>query len=160
MEHRAVAVFSGKKIQGMVYFTEDKTKDQVIIDIDLRGLKKNAQHGFHIHEYGDMSEQCNSMCGHFNPYHKNHGGPNDKERHVGDLGNLRTDKEGCVKYQMTDSLIKLKGAKTNIIGRGLIIHEDTDDLGLGSNPESLINGNAGKRIACSVIGYARPNNKC
>jgi len=160
MEHRAVAVFSGKKIQGMVYFTEDKTKDQVIIDIDLRGLKKNAQHGFHIHEYGDMSEQCNSMCGHFNPYDKNHGGPNDKERHVGDLGNLRTDKEGCVKYQMTDSLIKLKGAKTNIIGRGLIIHEDTDDLGLGSNPESLINGNAGKRIACSVIGYARPNNKC
>jgi len=158
MSNRAIAVFNGKKIQGTVVFTENN--DIVNIDIDICGLKKNAQHGFHIHEYGDMSEECSSMCAHFNPYNKTHGGQDSKERHVGDLGNLTTDKNGCTKYRITDSLIKLRGVKSNIIGRGLIIHEDIDDLGLGSNPESLINGNAGKRIACSVIGYARPNTKC
>jgi len=38
----------------------------------------------------------------------------------------------------------------------LVIHADKDDLGLGDNAESLITGNAGKRIACAVIGYAKP----
>ena len=55
-----------------------------------------------------------------------------------------------------DNVIQLKGNKYNIIGHGLIIHEDEDDLGLGGNEESLKTGNAGKRIACAVIGYARP----
>ena len=32
-----------------------------------------------------------------------------------------------------------------------------DDCGKGSNPDSLITGNAGKRIACSIIGYSKKN---
>ena len=50
----------------------------------------------------------------------------------------------------------------NIIGRGLVIHEDEDDCGLGvgnKKKESLITGNSGKRIACAVIGYAKENYK-
>ena len=96
------------------------------------------------------------MCGHFNPYGKKHGGPNSKERHVGDLGNLITDEKGNVNYQFTDNIIKLRG-KANVIGRGLIIHADTDDLGKGGNKASLLNGNAGKRIGCAIIGYAQEN---
>ena len=53
-------------------------------------------------------------------------------------------------------MISLRG-KTNIIGRGLIIHANTDDCGKGSNLESLKTGNAGKRIACSIIGYSKKN---
>jgi len=149
---KAIAVFSGKKIKGTVSFTEDMKNDRIFIDIDIQGLKKNAQHGFHVHEYGDMSEQCDSMCSHFNPFHKNHGAPDSTERHLGDLGNLQTDEFGNVKYRMTDSMIKVRGFKSNIIGRGLIIHENADDLGVGNNKASLDNENAGKSSAWSVIG--------
>lgn len=153
----AIAVFNEKKIKGVVRFIE--TSDSLVtIDIDIQGLKKNSLHGFHVHQYGDMSEGCDSMCSHFNPFNKKHGGPESKERHVGDLGNLQTDANGNAKYKITDSLIKLKGTKSNIIGRGLIIHEDKDDCGLGGFPDSLTTGHAGKRIACSVIGYANTRN--
>lgn len=156
MSKKAIAVFDAKKIKGTVLFTEDLKHHCVRIDIHLQGLKKNSKHGFHVHEYGDMSDHCESMCAHFNPYGKSHGGPDSKVRHVGDLGNLVTDAQGCAHYQITDSMIQLRGTKCNIIGRGLIIHEDEDDCGLGGDSASLVTGNAGKRIACAVIGYARP----
>jgi Cu-Zn family superoxide dismutase len=112
-------------------------------------------HGFHVHEAGDLSDKCTSMCAHFNPYGKNHGCPGMKERHVGDLGNLKTNKNGQSNYSMTDNVIKLRGTKANIIGRGLIIHADPDDCGQGGKPDSLTTGHAGKRIACAVIGYSK-----
>ena len=152
---KAVAVFEGK-IKGTVYFTENKDKTAVIIDVNISGLKKNFQHGFHVHECGDLTDKCESMCAHFNPYNKTHGCPGKSERHIGDLGNLITDKDGCAKYRLEDSMIKLRGTKCNIIGRGIIIHEDEDDLGRGGEKDSLTTGHAGKRIACAVIGYARP----
>jgi Cu-Zn family superoxide dismutase len=70
--------------------------------------------------------------------------PGTRERHIGDLGNL-----------VTNANIKLRGTKANIIGRGLIIHADEDDCGLGGQEDSLITGHSGKRIACAVIGYAK-----
>jgi len=154
---KAIAFFDGKKIKGTVLFTEDLNDNVVLIDINVVGLKKNALHGFHVHESGDLTNNCDSMCAHFNPYKKSHGCPGTKNRHVGDLGNLQTDSNGCAKYRIIDEMIKLRGSKANIIGRGLIIHEDPDDCGLGNNEASLINGNAGKRIACAIIGYSKDN---
>ena len=151
----AIAVIDGKKVKGTVRFTEDLQSDTVVIDIDISGLKKNAKHGFHIHECGDMSEACESMCAHFNPYRADHGGKDSKTRHVGDLGNLVTDKNGKVNYQIRDYMIKLRGTKCNIVGRGLIVHEDEDDCGMTDHPLSKTTGNSGKRIACAVIGYAK-----
>ena len=154
---QAIAFFDGKKIKGSVVFTEDLKNDVVIIDISIEGLKKSGLHGFHVHESGDLTSQCESMCAHFNPFNKTHGCPNSKVRHVGDLGNIKTNAKGEAKYSFCDSVIKLRGTKSNIIGRGLIIHEDEDDCGKGGNAESLKTGNAGKRIACAVIGYAKQN---
>jgi Cu-Zn family superoxide dismutase len=151
----AVAVFDNGKIKGTVHFIENLQKNNVTIEIDISGLKKNSHHGFHVHEAGDLSDQCTSMCAHFNPYHKNHGCPGMKERHVGDLGNLVTNSKGEAVYKMVDDVIKLRGTKSNIIGRGLIIHADPDDCGQGGQPDSLTTGHAGKRIACAVIGYAK-----
>lgn len=150
----AIAVFDSN-IKGTVKFTEEGNK--IRIDLNLRGLKPTFEHGFHVHEAGDLTDKCTSMCAHFNPYNKTHGCPGKVERHVGDLGNIQTNSKGEAKYTFYDNVIKLRGHTTSIIGRGLIIHEDTDDCGEGGNAESLKTGNAGKRIACAVIGYAKEN---
>jgi Cu-Zn family superoxide dismutase len=82
---------------------------------------------------------------------KHHGSPNETERHVGDLGNIEVDSSGVANINFTDSLISLRGPH-NIIGRALVVHNNTDDLGKGDNEDSRKTGNAGARIACGVIG--------
>lgn len=150
---KAIAVLVGS-VSGTVRFEEEGSK--VKISVDMAGLTPNKEHGFHVHEAGDMTDKCTSACAHFNPYKKNHGGPDSKERHVGDLGNVKADKNGKAKYSFYDSMIKLKG-KCSILGRSIVIHADTDDCGKGNNAESLKTGNAGKRLSCGVIGYAKDN---
>ena len=150
----AIAVFTDS-IHGYVKFSEDV--HGVKIELNLHGLKSNSLHGFHVHEAGDLTDKCTSMCAHFNPYGNTHGSPDMSKRHVGDLGNIKTNTKGVAKYTFYDTCIKLRGTKCNIIGRGLIIHEEEDDCGRGGNAESLKTGNAGKRIACAVIGYAKEN---
>jgi len=152
----AIAVFNDV-IKGTVKFKEDLVNNIVIIELNLSGLKPNSAHGFHVHEAGDLTDKCTSMCAHFNPYGKTHGCPGMTNRHVGDLGNIVTNNKGEAKYSFYDNIIKLRASKCNIIGRGLIIHEDEDDCGQGNNAESLKTGNAGKRIACAVIGYSKEN---
>jgi Cu-Zn family superoxide dismutase len=154
-----IAVFTDY-IKGSVKFSEDLINNQIKIDLNLTGLKPNSLHGFHVHEAVDLSNKCTSMCSHFNPFDNDHGCPGLKIRHVGDLGNIKTNNKGEAKYTFYDNVVKLRGSKSNIIGRGLIIHEDKDDCGKGGNVESLKTGNAGKRIACAVIGYSKENNKC
>ena len=155
-----IAVFNDDKIKGIVKFSEELNFNRVKIDVNIKGLYPNSLHGFHVHQAGDLSDKCTSMCSHFNPYRKNHGCPGMKERHVGDLGNLKTNSKGEAIYTFYDNVIKLRGSKCNIIGRGLIIHADKDDCGEGGNAESLKTGNAGKRIACAVIGYSKENFNC
>jgi Cu-Zn family superoxide dismutase len=155
----AIAVFFGE-INGYVKFIEDYEQGLIRIELNISGLKPNSLHGFHVHEAGDLTDKCTSMCAHFNPYEKTHGCPGMKERHVGDLGNIKTNSKGEAKYYFYDNTIKLRGTKCNILGRGLIIHEDEDDCGQGNNAESLKTGNAGKRIGCAVIGYSKDNFKC
>ena len=151
-----IAVFN-EGIRGTVKFSEDVKNSRVKIDLNISGLIPNSLHGFHVHEAGDLSDKCTSACAHFNPYGNTHGCPGMSNRHVGDLGNIKTNSKGDAKYTFYDNMIKLRGTKCNIIGRGLIIHEDEDDCGEGGDAESLKTGNAGKRIACAVIGYAKEN---
>jgi Cu-Zn family superoxide dismutase len=151
----ATAFFNEKKIKGTIHFYENLENNNVLIDIDLSGFRKNNIHAIHIHEAGDLTDSCMGACAHFNPFGKNHGGINSKERHVGDLGNIESDKDGNVKIQIIDNMIKLRGIKSNIIGRSVVIHEDEDDNGLGGYEDSLITGHAGKRMCCAVIGYSK-----
>lgn len=143
----AISIFNEKTIKGYTIF--EQTNNGVLVKVNLSGVPP-GEHGFHVHEYGNMRNGCESMGPHFNPNNKNHGGRNSKERHVGDLGNIKANSKGIVKTSFLDKMIKLYG-KNNIIGRGLVLHEKRDDLGLGGDEESLKTGNAGKRIACAVI---------
>lgn len=152
----AIAVFNDTN-NGYVKFSEDLTNNRVKIDLNIIGLNPNSLHGFHVHEAGDLTDKCTSMCAHFNPYGNTHGCPGMSKRHVGDLGNIKTNNKGGARYTFYDNLIKLRGTKSNIIGRGLIIHADEDDCGKGENIESLKTGNSGKRIACAVIGFSKDN---
>ena len=80
-------------------------------------------------------------------------------RHVGDLGNiLSNSEEGIAEIDFDDSFISLSG-ENSIIGRCVVVHEGEDDLGKGKDEESKKTGNAGKRVACGVIGLPSPKSE-
>lgn len=83
---------------------------------------------------------------------KNHGSPKEKERHIGDLGNIEANEGGIAVFNFLDEQISLINTKRNILGRAVVVHADADDLGKGGQADSNTTGHAGGRIACGVIG--------
>ena len=162
----AICVFTNnmnKKIKGNVFFKE--TQRGLQIKISISGISP-GKHGLHIHEYGDLTEGCSSLCSHFNPTKSVHGGRNSEERHLGDLGNVTADENGNVETTIYYKMLRITG-DFGIVGRSVVLHADEDDLGKGGikngeivdeekHEESLKTGNAGKRIACGIIGYKKP----
>ena len=133
----------GNNVKGKVTFTQ--TDGGILIEANVEGLSE-GKHGFHIHEFGDISKSDGTSAGgHFNPEHKDHAGPHDVVRHAGDFGNLIADANGNAHYERVDSLISFEGVN-NIIGRAIIVHADEDDL------VSQPTGDAGGRVAQGVIG--------
>ena len=135
--------------------------DTIEISWDLKNVgEPGSLHGFHIHEKADFSNGCLSAGPHYNPFGKNHGSPDDEDRHVGDLGNVKVAEDGSCTGGMRDHLVKLFG-ETTVIGRSMMVHADEDDLGRGDDSERGVNGktskttgNAGARIACGEIKMA------
>ena len=146
---KAIAILhsaSGSKVTGTVTFT--KTGDAVQVVADITGLTP-GKHAFHIHEFGDCSAADASTAGtHFNPMNKPHGAPDAAEHHVGDMGNLEADSTGKAHLELKSNLLKFSG-ENSILGRSVIVHDKVDDW---SQPV----GNAGGRVACGVIGVAKP----
>ena len=142
-------VIPKNNVKGIVNFKQ--TSKKLIIEYNIKNLS-DGEHGFHIHKCGDISKGCSSGCEHFNPFNKNHGSLNSKNSHAGDLGNI-VSKDGISKGKIVTSKINIiPSSKKSIIGRMIIVHQDRDDLGLGNDKESLKTGNAGKRLACGIIG--------
>lgn len=147
---KAIAVLSptaNSKVMGTVTFT--KTGDEVKVVAEITGLAP-GKHGFHIHEFGDCSApDATSAGGHFNPAKHQHGAPEASDRHAGDLGNIEADASGKAHLELTDKAMKLAGAES-IMGHAVIVHEKADDL------KTQPTGDAGGRLACGVIGVAKP----
>jgi len=118
----------------------------VLINANITGLPPRTVHGWHVHEFGDVSAATGKATGgHYNPAGVAHGLPSGMVRHQGDIGNLpAADDAGSVVVQR-QRVPKLQTKK--IIGRAMIIHELTDD---GGQPT----GNAGARLAQCVLGVA------
>ena len=54
--------------------------DDIMVRVLLSGFVTSddvTMHGFHVHEYGDLSNGCDSMGGHFNPLDNPHGAPDN-----------------------------------------------------------------------------------
>ena len=130
-------------IEGFVKLKQ-KANGPTIIKGILKGLEP-GKHGFHIHEFGDLSDGCKSAGGHYNPEGVDHGDLN--QGHVGDLGNIVADQSGTARFQIKAERVEL----SDVVGRAIVIHADEDDLGKGGDEESLKTGNAGDRLACGVI---------
>lgn len=141
-------------VVGKVKMTQLSFGGPICISVYISGLPPCTTHGFHIHEGNDtITDGCQSTRGHYNPFNKTHGGPQDQIRHVGDLGNLKSDCFGVINTVLSDHLISLVGP-FSVIGRAFVIHQREDDLGRGIGPakaESLVTGNAGARLGCGVI---------
>jgi len=140
---------SGPAVSGIINLEQSAPGSQTVISYRITGLEPGL-HGFHVHEFADFSNGCMSAGPHYNPHGKTHGGPDDEERHVGDLGNVEANAEGVAEGSITDSLIQLSGEHT-VIGRSIMVHAGTDDLGKGGHELSSTTGNAGGRIACGEI---------
>jgi len=148
---RAVVVLNGKSVNGVITF-EQSSGSGVRIFGTISGLTP-GYHGFHVHQYGDLTNGCTSAGGHFNPHNREHGSPEDFNRHVGDLGNIIANDKGEAEINIDDYYLTLRGSNS-IIGRALVVHENVDDLGRGGHETSRTTGNAGGRLACGVIGWA------
>lgn len=152
------------KIRGVVVLLKQNGISGTIHMIEkLKGVEfkyfitglSDGKHGFHIHEFGDLTQGCTSACKHYNPLHKSHGSLTSNERHLGDLGNIISMNK-IAKGTIFAKSISLNFAKKYcIVGRMLVVHKDADDLGLGGNPESLKTGNAGERLTCGIIGLKK-----
>jgi len=173
----AIAVFPQN---GCVCFFQENGKKKTRVMFCLENFQKNCIHAIHIHEYGDMTDGCNSLGKHFNPSNEKHG------KHAGDLiKNFQADEHGQFHYSYIDDQFSVN----EILGRSVVIHEYPDDLGDSSIylslsnkdlthlciergyknvktkkqkldklvSESEISGNAGKRLLCSIIGRTARN---
>ncbi|TEB39879.1 hypothetical protein FA13DRAFT_34479 [Coprinellus micaceus] len=150
--HKAAVLLRGdSSVSGAVYFEQASRNGPVTVTGKLKGLDPGSPRGFHIHHSGDITNGCISTGSHYNPFGKNHGAPSDTERHVGDLGNVKVNEAGEANFSLEDSLLSLNGPRS-IVGRAVVVHTGTDDLGRGGNEDSLKTGNAGGRAACGVIG--------
>lgn len=136
----------GNTAHGTVTF--DALEKGVKVVMDVQGLAP-GKHGFHVHEFGDCSApDAASAGGHYNPMQKPHGGPEDKERHAGDLGNITADASGNAHLEWSDPIMTLRGPHS-IVGHSMVLHAKEDDL------KTQPSGESGARIACGVIGIAK-----
>ncbi|MFA7234568.1 MAG: superoxide dismutase family protein [Terrimicrobiaceae bacterium] len=142
----------GNKVAGTVNFSPvDGGKVEIIARVT--GLKPLSEHGFHIHQYGDLSTNDGmSMGDHYNPVDHEHGLLSQAVRHAGDFGNLKADAQGAAILRLVVDNLSPAGQKNPIIGRGVVVHAKADD---GSQPS----GNAGARIAVGVIGVRNPSDR-
>lgn len=146
----AVAVVwptKGHTAEGVVRFTQ--TAHGVNVVADIKGLRANGKHGFHIHEFGDVSAIDGMATGsHYNPGGHAHALTDKAHRHAGDMGNLDADQNGVAHLEILLHGVTINGLMNPILGRAVIVHVKEDD---GSQPV----GNAGARIGQGTIGVMK-----
>lgn len=132
---------AGHTAEGSAWFVQDR--DDVVIHARVKGLKPGSEHGFHVHERGDCSNNAEAAGGHFNPTKMPHGGQNGPH-HAGDIPSLKADASGVAEAEFRIGGV-LMGGEAAMIGKAVVVHANPDDY------TSQPSGNAGPRIACGVL---------
>jgi Cu-Zn family superoxide dismutase len=140
---------------GIINIEKESIKYKIKITGKLNKLNdyKGKSLGLHIHTQGDISDDCKKCGVHYNPTLQFHGDVSG-ERHLGDIGNIIVDMNGestfiiyITTFPFSNDLLLHK-----FIGRSIVLHSESDDLGKGKNLESSKTGNSGNRIACGILG--------
>ena len=137
------------EILGYITISEDEFG--IIFDVDVTGIPQ-GEHGFHVHEYGNLSpkEKNNKMVAglsagsHFDPLGAGFHGHPEGHGHLGDLPKLTSDKNGVIKQVVRQDRIK---SLDMIKGRSLVIHRYGDNY----SDFPLANGGGKSRYAGSII---------
>ena len=121
-------------------------KDSVRVQVQVKGLAPNSEHGFHIHENGNCaSPDAMSAGGHYNPTAHQHGKAGAAS-HVGDLPSLMADSAGTATLVWESKTLSIgDGKPTDVKGRSVIVHKDKDDY------TTQPTGNSGARLGCGLI---------
>ncbi|KAF4690609.1 Superoxide dismutase [Cu-Zn] [Perkinsus olseni] len=130
-------------VSGRVRLTQEDF-DKTRISYHISGLKPHSVHGFHIHDKADFSHGCSSIGGHYNPFQNLHGGRFSTIRHVGDMGNVRADRNGVARGHFYSDLIVVSGP-TSVLHRAVAVDLREDDL----HPKG--DGNSGPALSCGKI---------
>eukprot|EP00012_Vannella_robusta_P005366 CAMPEP_0206194082 /NCGR_PEP_ID=MMETSP0166-20121206/6978_1 /ASSEMBLY_ACC=CAM_ASM_000260 /TAXON_ID=95228 /ORGANISM="Vannella robusta, Strain DIVA3 518/3/11/1/6" /LENGTH=249 /DNA_ID=CAMNT_0053610973 /DNA_START=188 /DNA_END=933 /DNA_ORIENTATION=- len=141
----AVCILQTKETKGVVRFIQ-LSEERVLVEATVHGLSE-GKHGLHIYKTGNISNNGELLSAHYNPKEYNHGHPEDKECHAGDLGNLEAGKDGKANYRVESSHFSVP----EIIGRSIGVTEAADDLGKEDNEGSRTSGNSGRILVCGVI---------
>lgn len=150
-------------MSGIVYFSQETPESPVLVQYELYMLE-DGYHGFHVHDspltLGNIENEnpCETCGGHFNGGYPNWSPQNTSGtphgEHVGDLCFNILSKNGKALGSFWDSNISIyPGQYNTIVGKSIMVHQNQDDMGMGDNEESLITGNAGKRVMCANIEY-------
>eukprot|EP01080_Neovahlkampfia_damariscottae_P009527 gene9527-1733_t len=139
-------------VKGKVYFNYSSGTKSTTVTGTISGLAANSVHGFHVHQYGDLSKSDGTGTGgHWNPTSGTHGYPNFAGRHAGDLGNITADATGVAIVNVVTDKLTMFGNES-AIGKGVVLHAQADD---GVTQPT---GNAGSRLAQGVIGIQNIGN--
>ena len=141
--HAAIEGRSGSTLTGTAEFTVHG--GMLMITVNVKGAPPGI-HAVHIHEKGDCSApDAMSAGGHFNPGGHQHGAPDAKEHHAGDLGNMTVAGDGTGSLMIHSSDLSIAGSDNSVVGHAIIVHEKADDF------VTQPTGAAGGRIGCGVI---------
>lgn len=135
------------QITGLILFRQLGAGSRIEAFFNLEGfpVEQNVSYrAIHVHEFGDLSQGCDSTGSHYNPLAVPH------PQHPGDFGNFAV-RNGQLWRHRVGLTASLAGPHS-IVGRAVVVHAGEDDLGKGGNQASLQNGNAGRRLACCVVG--------
>ena len=118
-------------VSGYVDIVQNNDDDFATFSVGMQGLSANQNHGFHVHQFGDLGSDCMNTGGHYDP-------PSSVVREVGDLGHLTADAAGRVDHEFTDNIALLTGDH-KIMNRAMVVH-----AGHQTN-------NSKARIGCCII---------